>query len=232
MCRPIRCGCAMCPAPATPWWRCRRDAGDARGLPIGGACGQCRRSRCGRQARRRGGVGGGAGTAHSASASLAPEEGAYRLEPARRAYRGLAQTGPAGRLHQWLLDLLHAGKIDMLAGARAACDLLDVGVNGDAWGTRLKGQGPPVPPFQGAPIAWPRSKRSIWWWSSTRTRRKTPRSRASSRRCWSRAATSAASRSSAGGRRGAGRRSDPDRLGARPFDQRHGRAQPRAQACA
>lgn len=43
-------------------------------------------------------------------------------------------------------DLLHPGHIRLLAGARAACDRLVVGLNGDASVTRLKGQGRPVQP--------------------------------------------------------------------------------------
>ena len=39
-------------------------------------------------------------------------------------------------------DLLHPGHIKLLAGARAACDRLVVGLNGDASVTRLKGAGP------------------------------------------------------------------------------------------
>jgi D-beta-D-heptose 7-phosphate kinase/D-beta-D-heptose 1-phosphate adenosyltransferase len=45
-------------------------------------------------------------------------------------------------------DLLHPGHIKLLAGARAACDRLVVGLNGDASVTRLKGQGRPVQPVQ------------------------------------------------------------------------------------
>jgi len=43
-------------------------------------------------------------------------------------------------------DLLHPGHIRLLAGARAACDRLVVGLNGDASVTRLKGAGRPVQP--------------------------------------------------------------------------------------
>jgi D-beta-D-heptose 7-phosphate kinase/D-beta-D-heptose 1-phosphate adenosyltransferase len=43
-------------------------------------------------------------------------------------------------------DLLHPGHIRLLAGARAACDRLVVGLNGDASVTRLKGPGRPVQP--------------------------------------------------------------------------------------
>src|ERR1019366_7264026 len=41
-------------------------------------------------------------------------------------------------------DILHRGHIKVLAGARAACDRLVVGVNGDASVTRLKGPGRPI----------------------------------------------------------------------------------------
>jgi D-beta-D-heptose 7-phosphate kinase/D-beta-D-heptose 1-phosphate adenosyltransferase len=41
-------------------------------------------------------------------------------------------------------DLLHPGHVKLLAGARAACDRLVVGLNGDASVTRLKGKGRPV----------------------------------------------------------------------------------------
>jgi D-beta-D-heptose 7-phosphate kinase / D-beta-D-heptose 1-phosphate adenosyltransferase len=43
-------------------------------------------------------------------------------------------------------DLLHPGHIRLLAGARAACDRLVVGLNGDASVARLKGEGRPVQP--------------------------------------------------------------------------------------
>jgi D-beta-D-heptose 7-phosphate kinase/D-beta-D-heptose 1-phosphate adenosyltransferase len=43
-------------------------------------------------------------------------------------------------------DLLHPGHVKLLAAARAACDRLVVGLNGDASVTRLKGQGRPVQP--------------------------------------------------------------------------------------
>jgi len=45
-------------------------------------------------------------------------------------------------------DLLHPGHVKLLAGARAACDRLVVGLNGDASVTRLKGDGRPVQPVQ------------------------------------------------------------------------------------
>jgi D-beta-D-heptose 7-phosphate kinase/D-beta-D-heptose 1-phosphate adenosyltransferase len=41
-------------------------------------------------------------------------------------------------------DLLHPGHVRLLAGARAVCDRLVVGLNGDASVNRLKGQGRPV----------------------------------------------------------------------------------------
>jgi D-beta-D-heptose 7-phosphate kinase/D-beta-D-heptose 1-phosphate adenosyltransferase len=45
-------------------------------------------------------------------------------------------------------DLLHPGHVKLLAGARAACDRLVVGLNGDSSVTRLKGAGRPVQPVQ------------------------------------------------------------------------------------
>jgi D-beta-D-heptose 7-phosphate kinase/D-beta-D-heptose 1-phosphate adenosyltransferase len=45
-------------------------------------------------------------------------------------------------------DLLHPGHVRLLAGARAACDRLVVGLNGDASVTRLKGPGRPVQPVK------------------------------------------------------------------------------------
>ena len=45
-----------------------------------------------------------------------------------------------------VFDLLHPGHIKVLAGARAACDRLVVGLNGDASVRRLKGEGRPVQP--------------------------------------------------------------------------------------
>jgi D-beta-D-heptose 7-phosphate kinase / D-beta-D-heptose 1-phosphate adenosyltransferase len=46
-------------------------------------------------------------------------------------------------------DLLHRGHIRLLAEARAACDLLVVGLNSDASTRRLKGQGRPINPAEG-----------------------------------------------------------------------------------
>src|SRR5512135_761251 len=43
-------------------------------------------------------------------------------------------------------DLLHPGHVKLLAAARAACDRLVVGLNGDDSVTRLKGTGRPVQP--------------------------------------------------------------------------------------
>ena len=46
-------------------------------------------------------------------------------------------------------DLLHRGHIKLLAGARAACDRLVVGLNSDASTTRLKGKGRPINAAEG-----------------------------------------------------------------------------------
>ena len=45
-------------------------------------------------------------------------------------------------------DLLHPGHVRLLAAARAACDRLVLGLNGDASVTRLKGEGRPVQPVE------------------------------------------------------------------------------------
>jgi D-beta-D-heptose 7-phosphate kinase/D-beta-D-heptose 1-phosphate adenosyltransferase len=45
-------------------------------------------------------------------------------------------------------DLLHPGHVKLLAAARAACDRLVVGLNGDASVARLKGPGRPVQPVE------------------------------------------------------------------------------------
>ena len=45
-------------------------------------------------------------------------------------------------------DLLHPGHVKLLAAARASCDRLVVGLNGDASVTRLKGEGRPVQNMQ------------------------------------------------------------------------------------
>ena len=46
-------------------------------------------------------------------------------------------------------DLLHRGHIRLMAGARAACDRLVVGLNSDASTRRLKGDGRPINPEEG-----------------------------------------------------------------------------------
>jgi D-beta-D-heptose 7-phosphate kinase/D-beta-D-heptose 1-phosphate adenosyltransferase len=46
-------------------------------------------------------------------------------------------------------DLLHRGHIRLLAEARAACDVLVVGLNSDASTARLKGKGRPINPAEG-----------------------------------------------------------------------------------
>jgi D-beta-D-heptose 7-phosphate kinase / D-beta-D-heptose 1-phosphate adenosyltransferase len=79
------------------------------------------------------------------AASLAPEEKIIfdwsvldeRLAELRR--RGLRLGFTNG-----CFDLLHPGHIKLLAEARAACDLLIVGLNGDASVRRLKGEGRPM----------------------------------------------------------------------------------------
>jgi D-beta-D-heptose 7-phosphate kinase / D-beta-D-heptose 1-phosphate adenosyltransferase len=83
------------------------------------------------------------------AASLAPEEKIVfdwaqideHLAAARRQGLRIGFTNGC-------FDLLHPGHIKLLAGARAACDWLVVGLNGDASVARLKGAGRPVQPVE------------------------------------------------------------------------------------
>jgi D-beta-D-heptose 7-phosphate kinase / D-beta-D-heptose 1-phosphate adenosyltransferase len=84
------------------------------------------------------------------AASLAPEDKIVfdfaeldeRLCEWRRAGRRIGFTNGC-------FDLLHRGHIRLLAQARAACDLLIVGLNSDASTRRLKGHGRPINPVGG-----------------------------------------------------------------------------------
>ena len=62
-----------------------------------------------------------------------------RVEQARHAGRTIAFANGC-------FDVLHAGHVRYLEGARAEADLLVVGVNGDASVRRLKGEGRPAVP--------------------------------------------------------------------------------------
>jgi D-beta-D-heptose 7-phosphate kinase/D-beta-D-heptose 1-phosphate adenosyltransferase len=83
------------------------------------------------------------------AASLAPEEKIVfdwamlgeHLDPWRKQGLRIGFTNGC-------FDLLHPGHVKLLAGARAACDRLVVGLNGDASVTRLKGEGRPVQAVQ------------------------------------------------------------------------------------
>jgi len=83
------------------------------------------------------------------AASLAPEEKIVfdwsQLDEHLEAWR---KQGLRIGFTNGCFDLLHPGHIKLLAGARAACDRLVVGLNGDASVTRLKGQGRPVQPVE------------------------------------------------------------------------------------
>jgi len=83
------------------------------------------------------------------AASLAPEEKIVfdwsQLDEHLAAWR---RQGLRVGFTNGCFDLLHPGHIKLLAGARAACDRLVVGLNGDASVTRLKGPGRPVQPVQ------------------------------------------------------------------------------------
>jgi D-beta-D-heptose 7-phosphate kinase/D-beta-D-heptose 1-phosphate adenosyltransferase len=83
------------------------------------------------------------------AASLAPEQKIVfdwnELDEHLREWRG---QGLRIGFTNGCFDLLHPGHIRLLAGARAACDRLVVGLNGDASVTRLKGEGRPVQPVE------------------------------------------------------------------------------------
>jgi D-beta-D-heptose 7-phosphate kinase/D-beta-D-heptose 1-phosphate adenosyltransferase len=84
------------------------------------------------------------------AASLAPEEKILfdwsvlgeRLDEWRRHGLRIGFTNGC-------FDILHRGHIRLLAEARAACDLLVVGLNSDASTRRLKGNGRPINPAEG-----------------------------------------------------------------------------------
>ena len=79
------------------------------------------------------------------AAALAPEEKIVfdwrEIEEPLKQWR--AQDRRIG-FTNGVFDLLHPGHIKVLAEARAACDRLVVGLNGDASVRRLKGKGRPV----------------------------------------------------------------------------------------
>jgi D-beta-D-heptose 7-phosphate kinase/D-beta-D-heptose 1-phosphate adenosyltransferase len=79
------------------------------------------------------------------SASLAPEEKIVfdwaLLDEHLDAWR---RQGLRIGFTNGCFDLIHPGHVRLLAGARAACDRLVVGLNGDESVTRLKGEGRPV----------------------------------------------------------------------------------------
>ena len=60
--------------------------------------------------------------------------------------RAARAAGRTVALANGCFDVLHAGHVRYLRGARAEADVLVVGVNGDASVRRLKGQGRPVLP--------------------------------------------------------------------------------------
>jgi D-glycero-beta-D-manno-heptose 1-phosphate adenylyltransferase len=78
---------------------------------------------------------------HAASLVLSRDQLVIRVDAARR-------KGSRIVLANGCFDVLHAGHIRYLQGARALGDLLIVGINADAQVTRLKGEGRPVLPAQ------------------------------------------------------------------------------------
>ena len=83
------------------------------------------------------------------SATLAPEEKiVFDWAVLDEHLAGWRKQGLRVGFTNGCFDLLHPGHVKLLAGARAACDRLVVGLNGDASVTRLKGTGRPVQPVQ------------------------------------------------------------------------------------
>jgi D-beta-D-heptose 7-phosphate kinase/D-beta-D-heptose 1-phosphate adenosyltransferase len=83
------------------------------------------------------------------SATLAPEgKIVFDLAVLDEHLAGWRKQGLRVGFTNGCFDLLHPGHVKLLAGARAACDRLVVGLNGDASVTRLKGAGRPVQPVQ------------------------------------------------------------------------------------
>jgi rfaE bifunctional protein nucleotidyltransferase chain/domain len=68
------------------------------------------------------------------------------LDEVVREVRAARAGGRTVALANGCFDMLHAGHVRYLQGARAEADLLVVGVNGDASVRRLKGEGRPVMP--------------------------------------------------------------------------------------
>jgi rfaE bifunctional protein nucleotidyltransferase chain/domain len=68
------------------------------------------------------------------------------LDEVVRAVRAGRAAGRTVALANGCFDVLHAGHVRYLQGARAEADVLVVGVNGDASVRRLKGEGRPVMP--------------------------------------------------------------------------------------
>ena len=68
------------------------------------------------------------------------------LDDVARKVRAARAGGRTVALANGCFDILHAGHVRYLHGARAEADVLVVGVNGDASVRRLKGEGRPVMP--------------------------------------------------------------------------------------
>ena len=68
------------------------------------------------------------------------------LDDVAREVRAARAAGRTVALANGCFDVLHAGHVRYLEGARAEADVLVVGINGDASVRRLKGEGRPVMP--------------------------------------------------------------------------------------
>ena len=147
---------------------------------VGHARRQCRGGGRGRQARHRDGFAAELRARILPAASLAPEDKiVFDWSDARRAARRMARAGPAHRLHQRLLRPA-ASRPYQAAGAGARrlrppggrAQQRCIGARGSrAQDGRSRTSMP-------APRCWPRSKRSISSWCSSRTRRSNSSARA------------------------------------------------------
>ena len=139
----------------------------------GHAGGQRRRLGGGRQARHRDGLGDGAARAHPAARRARRRgEDRVRLGGRRGPRARLATAGPARRLHQRLLR--HSPSRPRQGADQGARRMRPAGGRPQRrrLGAPAQGRGPARSrTCMPAPTCWRRSRRSIWWWCSTRTRR-------------------------------------------------------------
>ena len=92
------------------------------------------------------------------------------LDEVARQVRAARAAGRTVALANGCFDVLHAGHVRYLHGARAEADVLVVGVNGDASVRRLKGEGRPGDAGRRPrDCSWPPCATSITSWCSPTT---------------------------------------------------------------